>query len=512
MHHHAALRIVHSAQQRLPILLFVLVSAMAGSVSWARQAQDAPDKPSNLDFEGERIEGRFPAGWGGGGEGYSLEVDTDAVHGGKTSGRVRFVGPNGTFGTLTQCISPAAFRGKRVRYSGYLKTDGVEQGAGLWMRVDGPENRALGFDNMQNRAAKGTTDWKRYEIDLDVPKDATLICFGFLVAGKGTVWGDDLKIEPVGEPGKPVTTQPKSDAGKLAEVVGHVMEADDKPLADAHVLIVIKTWPNNRYTQRAFAAKTDKEGLFRLPELYPPDERHAVMVNAIANGHAMETFYQLNQQGGKLEPIALRLAKATPLALKFVDAAGKPVKGVTAYPAMRTTRDNKPHLVYHQGSDPIWKESDAEGFLTMSYFLKGEKARISFRLPGQDWGPVGTREFVVDKEELVIEVAGGAGSKKESAGLNGPLSEQDAVRVKWLADNAIRMRSIKPDDEDSSDLEPLKKVIGDARVVQLGDSGAWLKTKITSRPLGYSNMQADWTQVLDGMVFTRTMTPSTRRQ
>ena len=42
-----------------------------------------------------------------------------------------------------------------------------------------------------------------------------------------------------------------------------------------------------------------------------------------------------------------------------------------------------------------------------------------------------------------------------------------------------------------------------------GESGGWLRTKLRSRPLGHSDMVADWTNVFDGVVFTRTMYPST---
>lgn len=40
------------------------------------------------------------------------------------------------------------------------------------------------------------------------------------------------------------------------------------------------------------------------------------------------------------------------------------------------------------------------------------------------------------------------------------------------------------------------------------EGGDWLRTPHISRPLGYSEMEADWGSVMDGMVFTRTMTPS----
>jgi len=39
--------------------------------------------------------------------------------------------------------------------------------------------------------------------------------------------------------------------------------------------------------------------------------------------------------------------------------------------------------------------------------------------------------------------------------------------------------------------------------------GDWLRTPLVGQPLGYADMLADWSQVLDAMVFTRTMRPST---
>jgi len=43
----------------------------------------------------------------------------------------------------------------------------------------------IAFDNMQKRAINGTTGWQRYEVVLDVPKDATVVAFGILLNGGG---------------------------------------------------------------------------------------------------------------------------------------------------------------------------------------------------------------------------------------------------------------------------------------------------------------------------------------
>ena len=188
-----------------------VAALLTGVGAPAIQALESLGAPKNLDFEGPPGATRQPAGWGGKGEGYELAVDPQVRHQGKQSGRIRWAGVDqpfaSGFGSLTQGVPAKAYRGKRVRYSGYVRTQGVSEGwSGLWMRVDGPEDEPLAFDNMQtsNRAIVGTTDWKEYEIILDVPKEATAIVFGILLAGKGTAWVDDLTLAPVGEAGPAV--------------------------------------------------------------------------------------------------------------------------------------------------------------------------------------------------------------------------------------------------------------------------------------------------------------------
>ena len=105
-------------------------------------------------------------------------------------------GDENEFGSLGQVIAADDYRSKRVRLSGWLKTENADS-VGLWMCVDGIR-RMLGFDNMMNRAVKGTTDWKQFEVVLDIPAEAVNIVFGTLIAGKGQVWVDDLKLEIVG--------------------------------------------------------------------------------------------------------------------------------------------------------------------------------------------------------------------------------------------------------------------------------------------------------------------------
>jgi erythromycin esterase-like protein len=108
--------------------------------------------------------------------------------------------PTPDFGVATARFPIKAAAGKHIRFRGYIKTEGVTTGyAGLWWRVDGASG-VLAFDNMQDRGVSGTTDWKRYDIELPVAANATNINFGALFPGTGTAWFDDLSVETDGTP------------------------------------------------------------------------------------------------------------------------------------------------------------------------------------------------------------------------------------------------------------------------------------------------------------------------
>lgn len=103
------------------------------------------------------------------------------------------------FGTLSQYCSADQYLGKRVRMTGYLKSENVKNWAGMWFRVDDSKQKdlSLSFDNMSDRPIKNTTDWKKYEIVLDVPQEAGAMVFGVLLEGSGKVWISDISFEVV---------------------------------------------------------------------------------------------------------------------------------------------------------------------------------------------------------------------------------------------------------------------------------------------------------------------------
>lgn len=141
-----------------------------------------------------------PEGWFGGGDGYDRGRDAAVKRGGESSGSLFSTGDEAkAFGTLLQSFKADKFKGKRLKLSAYVKSEDVERWSGLWMRIDGKDKTSLAFDNMMGRPIKGTTDWKKYEIVLDLPDDSAEIYFGLLLAGKGKVWIDDVTFEIVGK-------------------------------------------------------------------------------------------------------------------------------------------------------------------------------------------------------------------------------------------------------------------------------------------------------------------------
>ncbi|NCQ12308.1 MAG: hypothetical protein GW809_09255 [Bacteroidetes bacterium] len=96
-----------------------------------------------------------------------------------------------------QTISADNYLGKRLKLSGYIKTEDVEKSSGMWMRIDGFNQEQLGFDNMKGREIKGNSDWNKYEIVLDIPSNSMSINYGVLLAGNGKVWFDNFQIEEV---------------------------------------------------------------------------------------------------------------------------------------------------------------------------------------------------------------------------------------------------------------------------------------------------------------------------
>ncbi len=108
--------------------------------------------------------------------------------------RAQLGSTTGGFTSATGSFPVEAAAGKSVRFSVWIRTEGVTGWAGAWWRCDTPTG-VTGFNNMQDKKITGDTEWTRHEFVIDVPRDTENINFGFLLNGGGTAWFDDVQIE-----------------------------------------------------------------------------------------------------------------------------------------------------------------------------------------------------------------------------------------------------------------------------------------------------------------------------
>lgn len=103
--------------------------------------------------------------------------------------------------------------GRRIRVSARVRVEAPAPAGGfLWLRIDhGPRDEAatrVGWDAPRLEEP----GWHRYEVSAELPQDATWYVFGVRLAGRGTLWADDFRVE-VQEPDGSWRRLPVRDGG-----------------------------------------------------------------------------------------------------------------------------------------------------------------------------------------------------------------------------------------------------------------------------------------------------------
>jgi hypothetical protein len=145
---------------------------------------------------------------GQGPESYEMGVDTSVTWNGKPALTVQSTGQAVTaFGDVHQYLGSPGYGGKRVRFSGVLRTSSVDQWAGIYLFVGSYAMHQLDPLAMPPGVGKRGTDtqWQPLSVVIDVPQDVETIRMGLVLVGNGKAWLSDLKFEEVGKD-VPVTT------------------------------------------------------------------------------------------------------------------------------------------------------------------------------------------------------------------------------------------------------------------------------------------------------------------
>ncbi len=145
---------------------------------------------------------QFAAGWTSPESAdYKASIDLKTAHGGHPSIWLKSITSSAQDYSARQSIRADAYRGKRVRFSGWLKPDHVEDGGALWLRVD-MQNGDYILDGMLDLTAKSkpltsSNGWTKCELVAQVPDDAIGISFGVRMKGKGEIWAADFSFDVV---------------------------------------------------------------------------------------------------------------------------------------------------------------------------------------------------------------------------------------------------------------------------------------------------------------------------
>jgi len=206
----------------------LLALSLAAPLVRPTHAQSAPANPGFEEGAPTLTAWRFNPS-----SGYEVALDSAAPREGRWAARV--TGPAGgsgpnVFGNLVQYVEAAPYRGRRIRYRAWVRTDlGAAAWAALWLRVDRTGGRMGFFDNMGERLITGSTGWQAYEIVGDVADDAEVIRVGMLVQGAGRAWLDQASFEAVGEAvrpkleaARPLTERGMENLAAFTRLLGYV--------------------------------------------------------------------------------------------------------------------------------------------------------------------------------------------------------------------------------------------------------------------------------------------------
>jgi hypothetical protein len=134
----------------------------------------------------------------------------------------------GRYGTWMRHIDATEYRGKRVRISANLKTEGATRRVDFWARAqaqdspgDGP---GLGGDHHD---LPHDSDWSPNTLVMDVPVETAWLEYGVGVAGPGKIWIENAKLEVVGND-VPLTLGQRPRRSPSSQAVrGWILAGDD---------------------------------------------------------------------------------------------------------------------------------------------------------------------------------------------------------------------------------------------------------------------------------------------
>jgi hypothetical protein len=176
------------------------------------------------------------------------------------------------------------------------------------------------------------------------------------------------------------------------------------------VLLIFKSWPNGRYQQEPYHAKSNGEGKATFSGLIPKEGQFAIGAAVVHEGHALTSAYHLFKPGNRdlkeIKPLKINLVDGVKIRFRLKDEQGKPLANAHVAPASRQVGKAEPHLVYFAAAEPVTVSANGEGEVTLSCFTRGDAVKLFVTPMGG--GPT-EAEFTIPKTGDVVEVTVKAG-------------------------------------------------------------------------------------------------------
>ncbi|MFH1052248.1 MAG: S41 family peptidase [bacterium] len=96
-----------------------------------------------------------------------------------------------------QIIDALPLRGKKIRFSAYIKTDvyPLDGHAQLWLGIDGANEQVVVFNTTIDEGPIISKQWTKHWVDAEVPEDASIIRLGLVMLGDGKIWFDNSSLQ-----------------------------------------------------------------------------------------------------------------------------------------------------------------------------------------------------------------------------------------------------------------------------------------------------------------------------
>lgn len=180
------------------------IAILAWCAAVALPAFAAPIALVNPGFDAkESGEQGNPKGWYNaqhtGSVSYDFALDSGRRKDGSHAMRITNIGPE-PWGTLAQRLPAAAYAGKTVRLSAWIRTEGIPDGRdnGVSLLLLAQRGGALlAHVPAKNSRVRRDTDWKRHSVELELPPGTNRLEVGVTLEGKGKAWVDGFELETV---------------------------------------------------------------------------------------------------------------------------------------------------------------------------------------------------------------------------------------------------------------------------------------------------------------------------